>query len=423
MRKVFATVFGCPSNVADYEIALGLLKNSGFEIAKNLEEADLNIIFTCVVKEQTFQKMIFKIKEFTKLKKPLIVAGCMAKTDSKLIEKINPKASILTPDNVEKIVDVANSTLNGQKVLVLEDLKKPKLNLPRCRANPFIGIIQIARGCLLNCSYCYEPYRKKLFSYPLNEVVEEIKRTIENGCKEIWISSLDNGCYGFDFGANLADLLEEVCKLRGKFFVRVGMMNPLHIKKFLRELIEVYQNEKIFKFAHIPVQSGSDKILKLMRRGYRARDFIRIVEKFRKEVPYLTISTDIIVGFPSESEKDFKLTTRLIEKVRPDIINISKFMARAGTEAAKMEQLDRETIDKRSSFLSDLAKKISLENNKRWIGWEGEIFVDEKGKNSTLVGRNFAYKPVVIKGKALIGKFLNVKIFNATSTCLFGELR
>jgi MiaB-like tRNA modifying enzyme len=423
MFKIFTLVFGCPSNIADYEIALGLLKGAGFEIAKSQEEADLNIIFTCVVKEQTFQKMIFKIKELTKIKKPLIVAGCMAKSDSKLIERINPNASIITPDNIEKIVDAVNIAMKGKKVLFIEDSNKPKLNLPRCRKNPFIGIVQISKGCLSNCSYCYEPYRGKFFSYPLSEIVEEVKSAIESGCKEVWITSLDNGCYGFDIGLDLADLLNEVCKINEKFFVRVGMMNPLHIKKFLNKLIEAYQNEKIFKFVHIPVQSGSNKILKLMRRGYKARDFIQIVKKFRKKIPLITISTDIIVGFPYESERDFKSTIQLIEKTKPDMVNISKFGARFGTEAAKMEQLNRKVVNERSSFLTNLVRKISLENNEKWIGWEGEIFVDEIGKNNSLVGRNFAYKPVVIKANNLLGKFVNVKIFDVSSSCLFGKIK
>ena len=423
MFKIFALVFGCPSNIADYEIALGLLKGAGFGIAKSQEEADLNIIFTCVVKEQTFQKMIFKIKEFTKIKKPLIVAGCMAKNDSKLIERINPNASIITPDNIEKIVDAVNIAMKGKKVLFIEDSNKPKLNLPRCRKNPFIGIVQISKGCLSNCSYCYEPYRGKFFSYPLSEIVEEVKSAIESGCKEVWITSLDNGCYGFDIGLDLADLLNEVCKINEKFFVRVGMMNPLHIKKFLNKLIEAYQNEKIFKFIHIPVQSGSNKILKLMRRGYKARDFIQIVKKFRKKIPLITISTDIIVGFPYESERDFKSTIQLIEKTKPDMVNISKFGARFGTEAAKMEQLNRKVVNERSSFLTNLVRKISLENNEKWVGWEGEIFVDEIGKNNSLVGRNFAYKPVVIKANNLLGKFVNVEIFDVSSSCLFGKIK
>jgi tRNA A37 methylthiotransferase MiaB len=173
MVKIYSEVYGCSSNIADYEIALGLLKQAGFDFADDQKQSDLNIIFTCSVKIPTIQKMIFKIKELTKLNKPLIVAGCMPKTVREIIEKINPEASLLCPDLIEKIVDAAHATLNGKKIILLEDFKKPKLSLPRCRRNPVIGIVQIGRGCLLNCTYCIEPYKGKLFSYPLDKIVED----------------------------------------------------------------------------------------------------------------------------------------------------------------------------------------------------------------------------------------------------------
>ncbi|MEM5870147.1 MAG: tRNA (N(6)-L-threonylcarbamoyladenosine(37)-C(2))-methylthiotransferase [Candidatus Aenigmatarchaeota archaeon] len=414
MVKVYLEAYGCPSNTADFEIACGLLKQSGFEIAKDEKESSLNVIFTCVVKQQTFNKMLHKIREFSKLKKPLIVAGCMAKTDAKLIEKINPRASILAPDNVEKMVDVVKATLQGERVVLIQDLKNPKLGLPRCRRNPLVGIVQIARGCTSNCSYCYEPYRSKLFSYPLQGIVEEVKKAVADGCREIWLTSLDCGCYGFDIGTNLAELLGEVRKIEGKFFVRVGMANPLHVKKILKELVEAYQDEKIFKFLHLPLQSGSNRILKLMNRGYEAKDFVKIVKKFRKTFPQLTLSTDIIAGFPSETEKDFLATVKILEKVKPEVVNLSKFGSRPRTEAAKMEQLDAKTINERSLKLSELIRKISLERNKEWVGWRGEALVDEIGKKKTFVARNFAYKPIVLKTREeIFGKFVEVEIKEA----------
>jgi MiaB-like tRNA modifying enzyme len=422
MAKVYLSVYGCSANLADFEIASGLLKEAGFEIVKSAEEADLNIIFTCVVKQQTFNKMVHKIKELTRLKKPLIVAGCLARTDFRLVEKINPKASILSPDNTPRIVEVANSALQGKKLVLVEDSKTIKLNLPRCRKNPLIGVIQIARGCTSNCSYCYEPYRSKLFSYPIEEIVKEVKKAVSEGCKEIWLTSLDNGCYGFDFGSNLAKLLEEICKIEGKFFVRVGMMNPLHVKKILDDLIKAYENEKIFKFLHLPLQSGSNRILGLMKRGYSSEDFLEIVERFRKAFPEMSLSTDIIVGFPSETEEDFELTLKLIKKVRPSVVNISKFGARPGTEAKKMKQLDAKKINERSFLLSKIVKEISLKENEKWIGWKGEVLVDEVGKRNSFVGRNFAYKPIVLKAEEkILGNFVEVEVKDARENFLVGE--
>lgn len=421
MVKVYAEAYGCSSNFADYEIALGLLKKVGFDIVDSVEKSDLNIIFTCAVKLPTLQRMIFRIKELTKLKKPLIIAGCMPKTDLEKIEKINPQACLIAPDQIEKIVDVAKAALERKKLSYLEDLKKPKINLPKFRKNPVIGITQVGRGCLSNCAYCVEPYRGKLFSYPLEGIIEDIKAALKQGCKEIWLTSLDNGCYGFDLKTNLAELLKEVCKIEGKFFVRVGMANPLHIKKILKELIETYKNEKIFKFLHLPIQSGSDKILKLMKRGYKVKDFIEIVEKFRKKFPNISLATDIIVGFPYENDSDFKKTLQLIEKVKPDVVNISKFGARTGTEAVNMKQLDVKIVNERSKIISELVKKITLEKNKAWIGWKGEVLIDEIIGNE-FVGRNFAYKPVVVKTKEnIFGKFVNVEITDITSNSLIAK--
>lgn len=422
--KAYLAVHGCSSNVADYEIAAGLLVQAGFELVDSLEQSDLNVIFTCVVKSPTFNKMLHKIKMMTKLNKPLIVAGCMVKTDRKLIETLNPNVSLLAPDCVGKIVEAAKGALEGKKVVFLEDQWGPKLNLPRCRRNPVIGIVPIARGCLQKCSYCHEPYRGKLYSYPLKEIVEEVKRALADGCREIWLTSLDNGCYGFDIGTNLVELLKAVCDIDEKFFVRVGMINPLYVKNMLDALIETYQNSKIFKFIHLPLQSASDKILGLMKRGYGVKDFVEIVEEFRKKIPEITLATDIITGFPGETDSDFKQTLELIEKIKPDVTNVSKFGVRRWVEASRLKQLPGDVIKKRSKELFNLCKKIWVEKNEKWVGWKGECLIDERGrKGQSWIGRNFAYKPIVINSaENLLGKSLEVEVLDAATTYLRGKI-
>jgi MiaB-like tRNA modifying enzyme len=422
MAKIFIETYGCSANVADSEIMAGLLKEAGFEIVNSSGESDVNVLNSCIVKTPTEQRMIYRIKELTKLSKPLVIAGCMPKTERKIIEEINSRASMIGPDSIEKIVDVVNAAIQGKKVLFTEDLRKPKVCLPRIRRNPIIGITPVAIGCLSNCSYCEVKFaRGKLFSYPIEAVIKEVKQAVNNGCKELWITSQDNSCYGKDIDTDLSKLLNLICKINGKFFVRVGMMNPLHAKKILNDLINVYKNEKIFKFLHLPVQSGSDRILKEMNRGYKVKDFLEIVEKFKKEFPQMTVSTDVIAGFPSETEKEFEDTVELIKKVRPDVVNISKFGTRPGTEAAKMQQVDKKIVNERSELLHKLVKKIGLEKNKEWIGWKGEVLVDEKVKNG-FVGRNFTYKPIVVKSeKNIFGKIVSVDIENATSNCLIAK--
>jgi MiaB-like tRNA modifying enzyme len=422
MPKVYVESYGCSSNLADREIALGILKSKGFRFSEDPTKSDLNIIFTCSVKVPTVNRMISRIQYFTRLKKPLIVAGCLPKTRRNVIERINPQASLVSPDWVEKIDEVAFAAMENRKVTLLEDLKKPKLNLPRCRKNPVVAIVQIGRGCTSNCSFCCEPYRGKLFSYPVEGIIKEVEKAVKEGCKEVWLTSLDTGCYGLDIGTDLPELLKKVCSIDGNFFVRVGMANPLHVKRILEKLVESYKNEKIYKFLHIPLQSASDRLLKLMNRGYTYKEFLRIVEKFKEEFPRMTIATDLIVGFPGESERDFKKSIEFVKKVKPDVVNISKFGLHPNAPATSMKQVDRNTINKRSNKLFRTVRKVQLEANKKWLGWEGFILVDEKGKNNTWVGRNFAYKPIIIASKRnLLGKFVKVKVVDMKSNYLLGE--
>jgi len=205
--------------------------------------------------------------------------------------------------------------------------------------------------------------------------------------------------------------------------IRVGMMNPNHALRILPELIDSFKDKKIFNFLHLPVQSGDNEILKKMNRRYTVEEFKKVVEAFRKEIPDLTLSTDIICGFPGEDSKAFENTLRLVEEIKPDVINISRFFPRPKTPAERMEQLDVKLIKSRSRRLSEIAKRISLERNRRWLGWEGEILIDEKGKGFSWIGRNLAYKPIVVKSKEdLIDKFLKVKVIKAFPTYLEAEI-
>ncbi|MBI2546845.1 MAG: tRNA (N(6)-L-threonylcarbamoyladenosine(37)-C(2))-methylthiotransferase [Candidatus Aenigmarchaeota archaeon] len=424
MVKVYGEFYGCSANKADHEIMLGLLKKSGFKTVGSPKEADINLITTCAVKSPTVARMIFRSRELTKVNRPLIVAGCLSKIDKerKLVEKINPKASFIGPDAITDIVDVAYATLNGEKVLSLERLNEEKVSLPHLRTTPIIDIVEISSGCISNCSFCATKLaRGDLHSYRPHAIREQIKDGIKDGCKEFWLASQDSSAYGRDIDTSLPELLESVTRLEGRFFIRVGMMNPLHFKKVeIRDLIEAFKNEKIYKFLHLCVQSGSNKVLKIMRRGYTVEGFISYVELFRKEIPELALATDIIVGHPGEEDVDFEKTIQLIEKIRPDIVNISKFGKRPGTHAEKMIEVPRTVVDERSRELSKLVRKISYERNKKWVGWKGKVLVNIKN-NGTMIGSNYAYKPVLINGPVKLGEFLDIRITGAKRNLLIGE--
>ncbi|MBD3155963.1 MAG: tRNA (N(6)-L-threonylcarbamoyladenosine(37)-C(2))-methylthiotransferase [Candidatus Aenigmarchaeota archaeon] len=409
--RIYVETYGCSANQSDSEIMLGLLKKEGFKIVNSSKESDLNILNTCIVKSPTENRMKHRIKTLKRTGKPLIVAGCMSKAEGKMIQKIAPEASLIGPNSIQNICEAAREALKGKRTVKIKDLKSPKICLPKIRINPVIDIVQVSTGCLGNCCYCQVKFAKgELFSYSSELVVKQIRESLKQGIKEIWLTSQDMGAYGKDIGENLPELLEKIVKIEGKFFVRVGMMNPNHVNLFLEELVESYKSDKIFKFLHLPVQSGSDRILERMNRRYKIDDFRKIVNVFRKKFPKITISTDVIAGFPGETVDDFKQTLRLLEEIKPDVVNVSKYWPRPGTKASKMKQLDRKIINQRTRDLSESVKKIQRKNNKKWSGWEGEVLIDEK-TNKGLIGRNYAYKPITTKGR--LGEFRQAIIENS----------
>ena len=253
------------------------------------------------------------------------------------------------------------------------------------------------------CSFCQTKLAKgRLRSYRIGEILRQIRSDIADGCKEIWLSSTDNGCYGKDIGSDLVHLLRSCCLIEGDYKIRVGMMNPMYLPCMLKEMIEVFSaNDKIFKFLHIPVQSGSDRILRKMKRGHTVKTYRNIVRAFRKALPEITIATDVIIGFPSETNEDFLKTIDLLKETEPDIVNSSKYSSRSGTEACKLKQVDSHIVKQRSEQIHKLIKEIGAKRNSIWKGWRGTVTIDEiNGRN--IQGRNYAYKPVLLSTECLI---------------------
>jgi len=423
MAKVRIESYGCSASMADSEMIAGLLKSSGHELVSDVNGADVNLIVTCAVKDVTANRMVYRIKDLTRTGKPLVVAGCLAKAEPDRIERMSPRASMLGPHAIDKAVDVVNAAINGGRLLVLMDSTKPKVNLPRVRFNPVVSIVEIASGCLSECTFCETKLAKgRLRSYRIGDIVRQVREDINQGCREVWLTSTDNGPYGRDLKCNLADLINEVSSVEGDFMIRVGMMNPMHIPLMFEDLIEAYRNAKVFKFLHIPVQSGSDRVLRLMKRGHRAALFVDITRRFRDEFKQFTIATDVIAGFPEEDEVDFQQTLELLKEVEPDVINISKYSARPGTEANLMRKVDVKIVKERTGELHQLANSIGYRRNRTWQDWRGEILVDEITDDGVR-GRNFAYKPVFVKEKVALGLKTSVKIDRISRHFLFGKIQ
>lgn len=411
MPSVYVKAYGCSANLADSEIAKGILHDNGFDIRSNIDSSDVNVILTCIVKTPTEQKILKEIKRLMDTGTPLVIAGCMPKAMLDKAKEFVPPASLVGPDDIEKIAEVVDLTLQGYSVVYVDGRPTDRTCYPRKRKNKIIHIAPISSGCLGNCSYCIVKFaRGELFSFPADNVVHDARKALDYGCKEIWVTAEDTAAYN-DNGEMLPDLLRRLCQIPGDFRIRVGMMTPNQLIPIKNELIEAFNHEKIFKFIHIPVQSGNNVILRKMNRQYTVEDFKNIVYNIRTFFPSISISTDIICGFPGETHEQFHDSVKLIRDINPDVLNISRFWGRPGTAASLMEgRLHGRETKARSRRLTALWKKIALEVGEKWLGWTGKVLIDEKGKNGTMVGRNFAYKTVVINDDVKLGDWVQVKV-------------
>ena len=414
--KVYVEVFGCTANKGDASLVRGVLKENGHEIVENIDNADALVILTCTVIDTTEQRMLSRLKIFKETDKKVIVAGCMASVQTDLIKSIIPNAGLLPPQYSHHVSEL----LEGKSVDFVE---KNKTRFSK-HFDDIIAPISIAEGCMFSCSYCITSHaRGKLKSYPIDEIVNDICFAINQGCREIQLTAQDTSSYGLDIKQNLGELLTNVSKIKGEYRIRVGMMNPYTCHMNINSILEGFGDSRIYKFLHLPVQSGDNDILKKMNRKYTVQDFLGIIKKFRENYPDITISTDVIVGFPTETDEQFQNTIDLLKKVRPDITNITRFSARPNTLAKTMKgRIKTEIVKERSKILTDLCNNISKENNLRHIGKKYSILITEKGKNNTSVGRTENYKPVVIQNFVKIGEILPVKIIDAAQTYLVGSI-
>ena len=420
MAKIWVEAYGCSASFSDSEMISGLIVNGGHTLAENPDDSDLSVIVTCSVKDATASKMIHRIKESNS--KPLVVAGCLPKAEKDTVEKFAENASLLGPNSIGKTLQVIQSTLDGKKLIALEDSDISKVGLPKIRLNPAVGIVEIASGCMSECTFCQTKLSKgDLQSYRVGDIVRQVKTEISDGCSEVWLTSTDNGCYGFDIDSDLPELINSVVEIPDKFFVRVGMMNPMYMPRIRDNLLKSFDSSKVFKFLHVPVQSGSDKVLNDMKRGHTASTFRDVVNQFREKFGKFTISTDVIVGFPTETEEDFEMTMNLLRDTKPDIVNLSRYSQRPGTDAAEMVQIDVAEVKRRSKIAYELISDISRENNQKWIGWKGQVLFDEEFENQVR-GRNFAYKPIFVNEEPKIGQISSVEITEATNHSLIGRI-
>jgi threonylcarbamoyladenosine tRNA methylthiotransferase CDKAL1 len=438
-RKYYIETYGCSLNYSDTEYMEGRLQEAGFEACQDTNLANIIIINTCTVKDRTFLEFEKRIKYYTDLKEQkkgkgnllaIVVAGCIPQANPE--DPILQPFALIGPYCISEIADIAESALKGETPRHLKtDSQYPRLNRFHVPSNPVIDILPISRGCLGACSYCQTRFaRGNLASYSLEEIIKQFQTSLEKGAREIWLTSQDTGAWGLDIGKSLPDLLENLLEIPGDYRIRLGMANPNHILPYINPLMDIFSDERMFRFLHLPLQSGSDDILNKMNRLYTRDQYLGICEILYTRDPDFSISTDVIVGFPGETEADFEKTLDILKRIKPSVVNRSKFSARPKTPASHMPQLPSRIISKRSQRLARLVEDLSMENNRRWVGRSCRVLVDDRKKEGSVVSRNNWYKPVVIqlntrKGESGfgidLGGFYSVRIRDASTYHLLGS--
>lgn len=424
MARVWVEAYGCSASQADSEAISGVLEAGGHTLAASHDEADAGIIVTCSVKDATASRMVHRMKSLSS--KPLVVAGCLPKAELRTVERFaGPRAGVIGPRTVERAADAVDAALAGGRLVALGDTDGPRAAVPRVRLNPVVGIVEIAAGCMSECSFCQTKLAKGgLRSHRVGDVVRQVREDVGAGCREVWLTSTDNGCYGLDIGSDLPELVGAVSSVPGRFRVRVGMMNPMYMPRILGGLLDACASEKVYRFMHLPVQSGSAAVLSAMRRANTAAAFAGAAAAFRKRFGRFTVATDVIVGFPGETDGDFEETMGLLRESRPEIVNVSRYSARPGTDAAGMEQVDVGTVRRRSRAASELAASISREANAERVGAVCEALFVERTDDGGLKGRDDRYRPVYVGAGsgAEPGQVRAVRVTGSTDHGLSGEL-
>jgi len=431
-KNIYIETYGCSANQNNSEILAGILSRANFIITNNIGLADIIIINTCMVKSKTESKIKRRIQDL-KSDKLIIITGCMPETDFKKLKKLDNKLIFLGTHHFKEILnlirDFYDNKLDEKKQqYYLSKQNEIKLNLPKKPMNSIISIHQISEGCLGDCSYCRTRLAKhSLFSYPEEEILKSIESDLQNGAREIWLTSQDLAAYGLDRESKkreLPRLLRSILELKHRFKLRLGMMNPNNVHPIIDELIEVYKDKKIFKFLHIPIQSASDKILKDMNRFYTIQQAEEIIKSFKKEFPDMTISTDIIVGYPTETQEDHKQNIEFLNRIKPEVLNISKFSSHKQTPAGKLKILPAGIVSKRALELTEIHRKASRETKNKYINRIIKVLVDKKLEDSQNLyqAHDENYNLVVLKAeKEDFGKEIDVKITGTGVYSLIAE--
>ena len=407
---IFVLNQGCAANFGDGEkIARILSKNHEvqFKLPEHGNSTVPEAIYlnVCTVKGNAGAVKLLRhvLNEYPGSR--IYITGCAPKDLREEVAKITDK---VTFTSLKEIQDAAG------------------VGVPRMvRESPFVGIVNIEEGCLDACSFCSTHLVKgRLHSFSQAHIVEQVYNLINDGCQEIQLTGQDCACYGFDTGTNLAELVQAILvKVPGKYRIRLGMGNPRHMATYLEPLLDCFTDERLYQFIHLPVQSGSDSVLRAMNRKHSVEDYVKLANAFTERFDRFTLSTDIIVGHPGETQDDFEQTLHLVQQTRPTVCNITRYVARPGTVAARNDSIPDEIKHERSARIFETFRQIAEENNRRWIGARESVFIEKPGyREGTSIARNRAYRPVAIPGNLAAGQEVQVRITGAEPFALIAEV-
>ena len=387
--------YGCTANQGETIEMRDHANELGHELALNSDAAETVVLGTCTVIESTQNKMERRISELMDQGKNVIVSGCMATADSKVLNSKFPDAPLVSPGDIEGLGDLIGR--GGCK--------------PEKQESPLSTILPISSGCLGRCTYCATlRARGRVTSRSINDIFFKAQYAVDCGSKELLLTSQDNGAFGADSDTSLELLLNELSHLDGDFRLRVGMLNPMLVSGRSQSMAKAWGDSRTYKFLHLPIQSGSQKILDSMVRDHSLEDFWEVVDTFRTYYPEMMIITDVITGFPDEDEEDHKATVDLLKRLLPDLVNITRFSPRQGTPAAKLKRLNGKIVKDRSRELTLLRQELGAKSFKRFVGRKTSVLSIENQRPGSTLCRDENYRPIIVKEELPLGQLYNVEI-------------
>ena len=437
-KRATVITYGCQMNVNESAKMTQMLKKMGYEMTEDIEDSDLVFLNTCTIREGAATKVYGKLGDLKRIKEEksgnmiIGVTGCLAQEVRDEFIKRTPYVDlVLGNQNIGRIPDIIERIEKGEEthIVMVDDEDELPTRVDADFGDDIVASISITYGCNNYCTFCIVPYVRGMErSVPINEVVRDVEQYTKKGYKEILFLGQNVNSYGSDLADksdNFAELLKKSAAVEGDFWIKYVSPHP---KDFSDDVIDaIAKNSKIARMLHLPLQSGSTKILDAMNRGYTKEEYIKLAKKIKEKIPDIGLTTDIIVGFPGETDEDFQDTMDVVNEVGFENAYMFMYSKRTGTPAATMEnQVDEKVKNERLQKLIRLQNMKAREESQKYLGQTIKVLVEGPSRKNPemLTGRTSTHKVVLFKnnGKNLKGKFVNIKINDAKTWTLYGEL-